>query len=497
MQIALHQGVKLLPHSFNIALVGLTIFSGAALSLNGAVEKTFESTSSVDSLMTCDELNSIYFFVSENHLRFQIEGEESLRLLRDAAFENVATVLLQLGHPFAAANFERTQSAIKNKILKSENLGDSLAPHSLTTICDHLGNPLYRTAYLKALIRQLDPYSDFMASEELDIKTSSVDGEFTGVGIGSEPFGDYLRVMEVLKGGPADGKILVNDLIKNIDGHSVVGLSDAEIRYRIRGPKNSVVRFQGLRGMTPFDTLVTRAVINQPSLTHSWTEDKILALRVHRFYKQTAAEVEAILRIHASNAKGILLDLRNNPGGLLQAARDLVDLFITQGVVVYLKGKEAVDQVWALDEGGFTDIPLVILVNENTASAAEIVAGALQDYGRGLVIGQKTFGKASVQNIYETKSSIGTSYRGGLKLTTLWYYLPSGRNAGSLSPDISMPDSEAMVKRVAMPYKGPDTIRLAHPVKKMSSVQSKDTVITSSDHEAIGRRLLRDRHAVR
>ncbi len=156
------------------------------------------------------------------------------------------------------------------------------------------------------------------------------------------------------------------------------------------------------------------------------------------------------------------MDLRNNPGGLLQAGRDVVDLFINSGVVVYLKGKDVDEQVWAMNEGGHLKTPLVVLVNEGTASAAEIVAGALQDYGRAVVVGQRTYGKGSVQNVYETQGMLHTNYRGGFKLTTLFYYLPSGRNVDRLEPDIvsAKVETDEKFDHPQMPYRGPAHIEV-------------------------------------
>jgi len=207
------------------------------------------------------------------------------------------------------------------------------------------------------------------------------------------------------------------------------------------------------------------------------------------------------------NAKGYILDLRNNPGGLLQGARDIVDFFIAQGVVVYLKGKNYDDQIWALREGGDTTKPLVVLVNEGTASAAEIVAGALQDYGRAIVVGQKTYGKGSVQNIYETQAALGTTFKGGLKLTTLWYFLPSGKNVRMMDPDVQLASAtdtkEKTLDHPSMPYFGPDQIPVV-PFQNLSEAHSTDfkrkanAIVSGSDNsEEVGKKLLLEMLATR
>jgi carboxyl-terminal processing protease len=207
------------------------------------------------------------------------------------------------------------------------------------------------------------------------------------------------------------------------------------------------------------DIEVIRGRVQQKSVSSNWSAENVLMVKVHRFYRQTPREVEMAIQSAGSQLKGLILDLRDNPGGLLQAARDLVDVFISSGVVVYLKGKEFEDQIWALNDGGRTQVPMVVLVNEGTASAAEIVAGALQDYGRALIVGRRTYGKGSVQNVYETQPALGINYQGGFKLTTMFYYLPSGRNVRKLEPDIvSAESNEDKVDHPEMPYHGPDRI---------------------------------------
>jgi C-terminal processing protease CtpA/Prc len=133
--------------------------------------------------------------------------------------------------------------------------------------------------------------------------------------------------------------------------------------------------------------------------------------------------------------------------------------------------------MWAFEEGGYTQLPIVVLVNEKSASASEIVAGALQDYGRAVFVGSQTYGKSCIQNIYETKSGLGTEYDGGIKLTTLWYYLPSGRSVRHLTPDIPLASADKKeVERLHLPYEWPDQIELRAP-------------FTSSPHQ--GRSVLR------
>lgn len=408
--------------------------------------------------LSCSEFSSVFHFIQSNHLRFQQFSPhearaESLRILKQAQARIPETLRL-LGYPMVA-------SFTEDRLLKVWARED----HDPIDFCNVLATPLLRATYLKAFAKSLDPYSDFYLTEEVETKASVIDGDFVGVGIATDPKDDFLEITEVVEDGPADGKLLLGDKIYKIDGHTVKGLNEIEIRKRIRGQENSIVVFSGLREEKPFSVSISRGKIHQKSTSFAWMKDKVLLIRIHRFFRQTADEVEQILAAHASKSKGLILDLRSNPGGLLQGARDVIDLFISQGVVTYLRsGKGIEDQIWALRDGGYLNIPMVVLVNQGTASAAEIVAGALQDYGRALVIGQQTYGKGSVQNVYDTQSAVGTLYRGGLKITTLWYYLPSGRSVvRKLDPDISVPtpEDEKPLAHNEMPFHGPDRIGVA------------------------------------
>ncbi len=442
--------------------------------------------------LNCVDFTSVLQFIEKQHLRFEwITFGERNKLAEDA-IKGTPDALRLLGYPMLAEQFENIGLSATLKAIPKKNSFQ---------VCEALKSSIFRAAFLKSYARSLDPYSDFYLPEELESKSSALEGEFVGVGIGTDVEGEFLRVNEVVPEGPADGKLFVGDKISTIDNHSVEGLNDAELRIRIRGEKGSIVSFAGERNDQPFRIEIVRNVVHQKSVSHSWGEDKVLFIKIHRFFRQTAQEVEQVVNSYGKQARGFILDLRNNPGGLLQGARDVVDLFVPQGVVVYLKGRGVEDQVWALKEGGEIKKPIVVLVNQGTASAAEIVAGALQDYGRAIVVGQRTYGKGSVQNIYETQTALGTKYQGGLKLTTLWYYLPSGKNVRSMRPDVvikTKADHENL--HPAMPYTGPDRI----PVRMTQSLVAREKfnlkkadrlAKSTDDSEKLGRALLKETFA--
>lgn len=440
------------------------------------IPEGFEEESE-SSVLSCDEFEKIYAYFQENHLRFALAPETNREdLLREAA-KNVPSILWDLGYTFLAPQFERN-------ILPKINYAK---------ICESLAASQYRAVFLKSYAKTLDPYSDFYLSEELEIKSSVLDGEFVGVGIATDPMDGYLAVNQVVEDGPAAGKLLIGDKIFGIDGHPVKGLGELEIRQRIRGTKGSVVKFLIERDSKLLTVAVTRDKVQQRSVSSEMVDDRFLMIRVHRFYRQTPLEVEAAMHSHGTKVRGLILDLRNNPGGLLQAARDLVDMFISSGVVVYLKGRDADEQIWAMNDGGYLKMPLVVLVNEGTASAAEIVAGALQDYGRALVVGQRTYGKGSVQNIYETQPALGVSYRGGFKLTTMFYYLPSGRNVKRLDPDIvaASTEDQSPMEHPPMPYAGPEKIPVENFQKMKTAWRIQETDLASKPTEEAGKALMK------
>ena len=413
-----------------------------------------------EATMSCSDFGKVFAYFQDQHLRFFIEPQTDRAKLASDALKRMPEELATLGFHFLSPQFE------KYMLPKLSGLS-IVGKESTDQLCEILANSLYRGVFLKSYARLLDPYSDFYLTEELDTKSSVVDGEFVGVGIATDPVQDFLEVSHVVEDGPAAGKILLGDKIYRVDGHPVKGLSEVEIRQRIRGLKGTKVIFGLKRKEADLDVEIIRDKVTQRSVTAEMTDNRFLMLKVHRFYRQTSFEVESAIRQAGPRLRGLILDLRNNPGGLLQAARDLVDLFISSGVVVYLRGRDVDEQIWAMTEGGYVNMPLVVLVNEGTASAAEIVAGALQDYGRALVIGHPTYGKGSVQNIYETQSALSTSYRGGFKLTTLFYYLPSGRNVASLKPDIlSSAAEKSELEHPQMPYKGPSKIDVAQLPKQ-------------------------------
>ena len=291
----------------------------------------------------------------------------------------------------------------------------------------------------------LDPFTNMIWPSQIAEFTKGTQGEFVGVGIQirSEDNGD-LRVVSPLPDSPAyEAGIQPNDVITHIDGKNAKGLSDSQAVNVITGKPNTPVTLtvRNVDGVTKDYTLLRRK-INVVSVK-GWKQlpggkwdffvdpdEKIAYLRLTNFQKSTADELVIALRqLAQQGARGVILDLRYNPGGLLQSAVEVTDQFIGDGLIVRTKADRDVEVTpqavhHAKVQRSDVDLPLVVLLNEYSASASEIVGGALKDHERALVVGTRTFGKGSVQMLY----LLGNDNKACLKLTTAHYYLPSGRN---------------------------------------------------------------------
>jgi len=293
---------------------------------------------------------------------------------------------------------------------------------------------------INGMIKTLDPHSQFMTAEdykELEVETQ---GRFGGIGIEITILKDVLTVVSPIEDTPAfKAGVKSGDQIIKIDGKSTKDLSIAEAVKKLRGPKDTKVTITILReNMTqPRDITLTRAVIQIQSVKAKTFDDHIGYIRIASFHERTAADLQKAINEVSEKAKpmkGLVLDLRNDPGGLLNQAIEVSDMFLKSGVIVSTRGrsKSMETKTVAKNNGNEIAAPMVVLVNEGTASAAEIVAGALQDNGRALIVGVRTFGKASVQTVIPLEDGAA------LKLTTARYYTPSGRSiqAEGIKPDI-------------------------------------------------------------
>jgi carboxyl-terminal processing protease len=291
---------------------------------------------------------------------------------------------------------------------------------------------------VKGMLTNLDPHSAYLTDDDYENLQESTDGQFTGLGIEIGYRGGFIAIVTPIDGSPAiEAGLQAGDVILKIDGTSTQGMSTSESSTYMRGAKGTEVTLEiGRAGESqPFDVVVTRGVIEVPSVRTRELDDGYLVIRVSRFQRDSGAEVTAALEsaLSEGEVRGIVLDVRNNPGGVMNASVEMAGNFLDGGLVVYTQGRHP-DSVNTFNaEAGevIPGVPLVVLVNGGSASASEIVAGALQDRGRGVIMGTQSFGKGSVQTVLPVSESKA------LKLTTSLYYTPSGR---SIQQDGIVPD---------------------------------------------------------
>ncbi len=298
------------------------------------------------------------------------------------------------------------------------------------------------TVLLKAAIRgmlsELDPHSSYLAPDDFDDLQVSTQGEFGGLGIEITMDKDAVVIVTPYDDTPAsEAGLKAGDTILAIDDESVKGWSLDEVAKRLRGEQGSSVKLSilPLDAKSPRTLTLTRDIIKVQSVRHKELRPGIGYLRISQFQAKTARDTKAALEALQQKAplKGLILDLRNNPGGVLSGAVQVADLFLESGLIVYTQGRHEERLNYNASSGGiFLDTPMVVLVNGGSASASEIVAGALQDHGRAVLVGQRTFGKGSVQSVLPLTGD------SALKLTTARYYTPKGRSiqADGIHPDI-------------------------------------------------------------
>jgi len=294
---------------------------------------------------------------------------------------------------------------------------------------------------IKGMVQSLDPHSSFLSKDEHQDLLSETKGSFSGIGIEITVRDNVLTVVSPIEGSPANkAGIQAGDKIIKIDGKVAADMTLPEAVKSIRGEKGTKVTLTVMReGVEkPLEFTVIRDVIPIRSVRSTVLTPKIAYVRISNFQSKTTNDLSAELEKLENGRKleGLVMDLRNNPGGLLSQAIDVSDLFLDSGVIVSTKGRESSQDMKASAHKKKTDrtYPIIVLVNGGSASAAEIVAGALQDNKRALILGTKTFGKGSVQTI------IPLSDGSGLRLTTAIYYTPSGRSiqANGIVPDVEV-----------------------------------------------------------
>ena len=306
-------------------------------------------------------------------------------------------------------------------------------------------------AAIDGMLTSLDPHSSYLSPEDADEMRVQTRGEFGGLGIEVTQEEGFVKVVSPIDDTPADeAGIEAGDFITHVDGESVLGLTLDEAVELMRGPIGSEIVITVVREgrEEPFDVTITRDTITLTAV-RARTEGDTVVLRVTTFNDQTFPNLEEKLAEQVEelggmeNVNGFVLDLRNNPGGLLTQAIRVSDAFLEAGEIVSTRGRDPQDgERFNASEGDLAEgKPMVVLINSGSASASEIVAGALQDHRRAIVVGTKSFGKGSVQTVMPLRGD------GAMRLTTARYYTPSGRSIQALgvAPDILVEQPPAPV----------------------------------------------------
>lgn len=297
---------------------------------------------------------------------------------------------------------------------------------------------------IKGMLRELDPHTNFLSPDIFKDFESETSGEFGGLGIEISVQNGILTIISPIEDTPAwEAGIKAGDKVIAVDGKSTKGLSLVEASQFMRGKKGSKTTLTIVREGTeePFDISITRGSVKIRSVKPTDLEDGYEYIKITSFIENTNRDLEKALQDATkkhSGMKGLILDLRRNPGGLLDQAIKVSDLFLQDGVIVSTIGRDTKNKEVAMAsrKAPYTDIPIIVLMNEYSASASEIVAGALQDNHRAIIMGQKSFGKGSVQSVVRLGDG------SGLKLTVARYFTPSGKSiqAEGITPDIEVED---------------------------------------------------------
>lgn len=307
---------------------------------------------------------------------------------------------------------------------------------------------------INGMLTSLDPHSGYLNPDDFRSMQVQTSGEYGGLGIEVTMEDGFVKVISPMDNTPASrAGIQSGDLITAINGAPIIGQTLNDAVKEMRGETGTDIEITILRvGEDPFDVTLTREVIEQKSVTWKMQKNDIGYLRISSFNERTTLlleeGIEGISKATGNRPKGLIVDLRNNGGGLLDQAVSVSDVFLSGGEVVSTQGRRAADieRYNARTGEVFKGVPIIVLINGGSASASEIVAGALKDRGRATIIGTTSFGKGSVQTVIPLGAD-----RGAIRLTTARYYTPSGRSIQALGidPDIEITQSRLSEEELA------------------------------------------------
>ena len=363
-----------------------------------------------------------------------------MKKIRSARFTIVAVIMIVAGVSIA---FLSTQETRDFRIAKNLDIFLALFRELNTFYVDELNPDKLVKTGIDNMLKTLDPYTVYYPESEGDEVTFMTTGKYGGIGSLVRGGGEYVVISLVYKGFPADvAGIKAGDILKKVDGVSLKGVDTDVVSEKLKGNPGTIINLTIERNGKEMDFSVKREKIAVPSVPYSGMIDSNTGyIRFTNFTQNCTDDVrKALIELKNNNARQIILDLRSNPGGLLTEAVDIVNLFVGAGnEIVSTKGKvKQFDEAFKTTKSAVDEkIPLAVIINRGSASASEIVAGAIQDLDRGIIVGQRSYGKGLVQ------ITRPLSYNTQLKVTTAKYYIPSGRCIQAL--DFSHPNEDGSV----------------------------------------------------
>jgi len=314
---------------------------------------------------------------------------------------------------------------------------------------EQVNDKMLLEAAINGMLAELDPHSAYLPNQDFEDLENSARGQYIGLGIDVAAANAGVVVKRVISPSPADeAGINPGDLITAIDKKQIKGQPYDEVLAQLEGEPGSTVELVVRRpGEKPRKLILKREYVKLPAMSYRLLENHYGYIRIVYFHQDSAKDLKSTLdsaQKAGEELHGLILDLRNNPGGVLQPAIDMADAFLDQGVIVSTRGRNETMQMQISAKPGqwLPGIPLVLLVDRGTASASEVLAGALQDNGRAVIVGERTFGKGSVQSVLPLRNGAG------IKLTTARYFTPSGRSiqAQGIIPDVQVAGSVKIVE---------------------------------------------------
>ena len=372
-------------------------------------------------------------------------GKDMIKKVSLITATALSFVMMSSSIVFAAAKVDKKAESENANTYELLNLFGDVMERAKNSYVEEVSDQQLIEAAINGMLTSLDPHSSYMDGKDFKYMSEQTKGKFGGLGIEVTMENGVVKVITPMDDTPAyKAGLKPGDYIVNIDGESVVGMSLNDAVDRMRGKVGSKVKLTIRRfNEKPFDVTIKREEIKIQSVKTDMKGDDVLYIRITSFSedidKNITKAVKNAMKKH-KDLKGIVIDIRNNPGGLLDQAVSVSDLFLDKGEIVSTRSRNEEDTVkYTAKPGDITNgLPIVVIVNDGSASASEIVAGALQDHKRAVILGEKTFGKGSVQTI------IPLNNNGAMRLTTARYYTPSGRSiqVKGIVPDVIVKPSK-------------------------------------------------------